>query len=458
MKKFLFIVLSVLNFSISVQAATLEVKLSPEELSSRFGVFVPDKDSLGTTTDGIQEALNAAKTSEGGLVQLDCNTTYTLTPKNGAWVNMVDMRNVTIQGCGRGSSIIKAHGDFRDLDFSVFGIRGTGVKTSGMLSFENFTLDIHNTCNAGDCNNSGSSKWDEAFNVSGQGDHIDWKYLNIIMTVNENPNITEISSVRVIHIACDDPGDLDKSKCWDMEISGNRIEASNRHVEILRGNNIDVLNNHFENSKDPNVSPAGRFILKYGSSEGLRVAGNEFDFSFPASFNENRAAQGVFLKNGVNTFKPGFSAKVVGNDFMNMNHVSSGIFFEGYDGAIVSDNNMWCWDQATCNPYGVYFSAKDCIEPCNNGNLITNNNFMFGGSSGDRWAGPIHFNGNHPTGQTSCSNIIKHNIFWQASEANDGIRGDAIGLISKKACNVIDDNLSINNSTKVGLRHSPGGL
>ncbi len=106
MKNLIFTILFTLMTAFTAQAATgtlqLDVQLTPEELAGRVNIFVPDIVKYpGSETDGIQEALEEANTAGGGLVLLDCGTTYTLTPKNGNWIYMEDMRNIEVQGCGK---------------------------------------------------------------------------------------------------------------------------------------------------------------------------------------------------------------------------------------------------------------------------------------------------------------------------------------------------------------------
>lgn len=397
------------------------------------GIFHVNVNEFGSRTSGIQEAINRANANGGGIVQLNCGTTYNLTTSKGGWISLANMTKITVRGCGPESTVVQAVGDFSALDFNAITIDGTAK----FIILEDFTLNIDNTCATGDCNPSNG--WDNAIIIGGTVNHIEIHRLNVKMiAVEQIAPVTNKAKVRGIHMDCTQ-NVPDKPLCSDISIKDNLLEASDRNLEVFSANNVDIINNHIQNPSAAGKAAAGMQFLKYVGT-GIRVIGNHFDLATPAASLPLHNHIGINLRSSLNTFLSAVSTQVIGNTFYNLpdDLGSIGIRIIGYDLALINGNYFKCADTANCNAIGIKLENDNLCTDCNQGNVITANVFE-GFHDNTSSGGPIYFADDKD--KDNRGNIIKNNIFDLASTTRNGFEKGDQGSLKH---NYIDGNISLN--------------
>ena len=379
------------------------ILLSPFSSFADENVFNVGKTPAGSTTDGIQEAIDKAKTAGGGIIQLACNTTYTITTSGGTWLNFNGVENVLFKGCGNNTKI-EAIGDFKDIDYTGIGIYGG----SSHVRFEDFHLFIQDTCSVGDCNTNNG--WNDAIGFSGSSDHVDFYHVRITHIVHkEDATVTDAPSVRAVMYNC--------TSCWDFSFKDSVFVTSGRAIEILNGDNIDLSGNHISGPSGADDQGITYGIIKYGSALTL-VEGNQIDLG---NSQTATSTSGITLLNEI-AGPVGRFAQVKNNRIIELQSGSNqyGIRLAGYNNANITGNLVACEVTSGCLADGVSLQdASDCTD-CNRGNIINSN--IFYGFDDDDSNGPIKI---ASSTDDNRGNIISNNVFQLDNATDDGLSGDS---------------------------------
>lgn len=400
---------------------------------------------VGSTTQGFAEALTRVNAS-GGIMQLRCNTTYTL-PSRTTWPNSatfldITKSNVWIRGCGA-SSVVTYTEAITTAPSAVIRLFNVGSGINNVM-FTDFKMVLHDTCTSG----CGSLSSNAQIFISGTASYVIVERMQLYSTEDVTSDATN-GSFRNIYVQGDTTTTPD-SVPRRVFVMHNDIQASNRAIEFQFCDHCWAMDNYinFLGKGDDSTTPGTMFgIIKY-EGVGVQLVGNIVKMGLDG-YTNIPFMDGVALAadNGCSTSDClNVGARVVSNTFDGLRSANMiGVAIDGYDAAEIAnnffnagmchaDNTKSCYVDEDCsavggvcdpgNGLGVAFvgDAVD-LNNRNRANVVTGNNFkQFNDDNGNNC--PVWFSAlpsNDPN--ENSDNIISDNNFWTANGTDDGFCG-----------------------------------
>jgi len=379
---------------------------------SHTGIIYPDPNLPGSTTAGIQEAVNSCPPG-GCEIRFACNTTYDITAPATPWGSVIniDKQNLKFKGCGMDSSIIRYIDNFSSSGVgtqNLFNIRGN----SRDITLEDFRLELNDTCDTGDCKSSGSAL--SVFGTSSNPSTVRNVLANRVhfhTPSNDNPNITNLSEPRSVWIRYNRPSKIRFTQC--------QFHSSGRSFEIESGDDVSIENSWFAWINQEGKRNGTSLLHKYIGVPS-RFVNNSFDangggyaaITLTDPFNNVNNIPSEFIQFGWNTIYN-----------LGVGETVRGLYFQGYDKGLLSNNTFICESPEECQ--GIQISdEQDCYD-CNRGNTISNNIFI-NFSDDNNLVCPIHINASL---DDNVDNLITNNQMFLDQVSSDGFCGDASQLL-----------------------------
>lgn len=410
-----------------------------------------DADPSGSTySDGIQAAVDACPGTGQCIVQLRCNTTYTIDTKSN-WggatsaVNIGSKDDLWIRGCGAGTLVTYTDNitTSPSTKTSLFDI-AAGANNILMSDFE---AVMHDTCTSG----CGSLVDSGIITIGSDASYIQIWNMQLYSTEDVTSDATN-GSLRNIYVTADTGFTPDKipRRVW---IFNNDIQASNRGVELQYCDHCWVTNNYinFLGKGDDSTTPGTCWgIIKY-EGVGVELTGNIIKMGLDGYTNPLCFTSGIgIVADAGSVVEAGnnIGALVQQNTFDGLRTSNQiGVNISGYASSTITGNffssgqcsasaTRSCYVDEDCEDLGGTCSASFGIgvaftadatdnDARNRGNVVSGNTFKrFTDDNGSNC--PIRFDAVSGTDPTeNGDNVIADNVFWLSTTTDDGFCGDS---------------------------------
>ncbi len=407
-----------------------------------WAVVYPDPAEGGSTSDGVQEAIDSCPAG-GCIVQLDCATTYDMNKAASANSEqiLISADDIWLRGCGRDSTVLS----MTTVNTGDFGTQMIDI-TGDRIRLSDFHLLMDDIC--GDSVESCAAVADQPGGIVIR-DADDVNIHNLRVTTKWGEDATAHKSYRGIWFA----GASGPVFSQRGSVTNSVIEAMGRGLEMQFGDHIYVAGNTFLWDRPAAFGgAAGWQIIKYEGT-GIQIIGNNFDMG-TAIATQNPSLKAIALTHKfADVNANGEYAQIIGNTITNLtgNSLAVAIAITGYKHAFIHNNlikarRICSTERGTdCTEatQAADCSSNDCIDTAaigisfddgnggtgdaNKWNIITGNTFE--GFDEDGTLACSIVIPNATTDQDNEENIFANNVFdstlFDNPTTDDGVCGDA---------------------------------
>ena len=392
-----------------------------------WAVVYPDPAEGGSTTDGVQEAIDACPAG-GCIVQLDCDTTYALdidVAADPTTLLTITADDIWVRGCGANSTTISFTGTSRGTIDVVHSLRGWHI-TGDRVRISDLYFLLDDACGGSSQACQGSGGLDSAILI---GNVEDFRLDNARIVSKWGASATTHPGYRSIWFAGGGIGNHSQRG----SVTNSVIGAMGRGLELQFADNVYVAGNTFFWDRPAAFGgAAGWQVIKYEGT-GIQIIGNNFDMG-TAIATQNPSMKGLALTHQfADVDVNGEYAQVIGNTFTNLTGgaLTSAIAITGYKHGFIHNNLIKA--RRICSTE----RGTDCTEATQAADCDSNDCI-------DTEAIGISFdNGNGGTGDANKWNIITGNTFEGFDE--DGTLACSIVIPNATTDQDNEENIFANN-------------